>query len=324
MKPAGKFLVVLASFCLIFGLSGTWAGEEILAPQDNHVSYEPAQLVGRMEDDRLVECSGMDVSLTAGNFLWAINDGGHGPFIYALGFDGRSLGRVALLGAQNRDWEGLDTFFWQERPMILIADFGDNKQVHDAHTLYIVEEPRLKGQRFKESAAIEVAWRIVFSYPDSKHDAEGVAVDALEGKVFVLTKRDNPPLLFEVPLKPLSAELPVVARKIAAVTRIPTPSREDLRHKYGLFRSQPTALDFSSDRRHAVVLTYKHAYIFRRSRFESWESVFSQNPMLVPLPLPQDRRDLRQREAICFSPSGNSLFITSEGKGAGLFVSKAR
>jgi hypothetical protein len=324
MKPAGKFLVVLASFCLIFGLSGTWAGEEILAPRDNRLSYEPAQLVGRMADDRLVECSGMDVSLTAGNFLWAINDGGHGPFIYALGFDGRSLGRVALLGAQNRDWEGLDTFFWQGRPMILIADFGDNKQVHDVHTLYIVEEPRLKGQRFNESAAVEVAWRIVFSYPGSKHDAEGVAVDALEGKVFVLTKRDNPPLLFEVPLKPSSSKIPVVARKVAAVTRIPPPTREDLRQKYGLFRSQPTALDFSSDRRHAVVLTYKHAYIFHRSRFESWESAFSQNPMLVPLPLPQDRRDLRQREAICFSPSGNSLFITSEGKGAGLFVSKAR
>jgi hypothetical protein len=324
MKATGKFLMVLASFCSIFGLSGIWACEEILPRPDHRVSYEPAQLVGRMADNRLVECSGMDVSLTAGNFLWAINDGGHGSFIYALGLDGRSLGRVAVLGAQNRDWEGLDTFFWQGRPMILIADFGDNKQVHDAHTLYIVEEPRLKGQRYSESAAVDVAWRIVFSYPDSKHDAEGVAVDALEGKVFVLTKRDNPPLLFEVPLKPSSSKTPVVARQVAAVTRIPPPTREDLRQKYGLFRSQPTALDFSSDRRHAVVLTYKHAYIFHRSRFESWESAFSQNPMLIPLPLPQDRSDLRQREAICFSPSGKSLFISSEGKGAGLFLLKAR
>ena len=52
----------------------------------------------------------MDISLAADNLIWAINDNGHGPFIYALRIDSRSMGRVLVTGAQNRDWEGLDTF----------------------------------------------------------------------------------------------------------------------------------------------------------------------------------------------------------------------
>jgi hypothetical protein len=259
------------------------------------------------------------LSLATGDLFWAVNDGGNGPFLYALGGDGRNRGRVLVAGAQNRDWEGLDTFFWQGRPTILVADFGDNAQQHLTHTLYVVHEPRIDGERFEGSAVAEVAWRIVFSYPDRKHDAEGVAVDTVSEKVFVLTKRDNPPLLFELPLKPLSGGQPIVAQKIATVSRIPPPSAEDLSEKYGIFRSQPTALDFSTDGLQAVVLTYKHAYLFKRRGRDSWAAALSGHPIPIPLPLPQDSGDLRQREAICFAADGRALFVTSEGKGAGIY-----
>jgi hypothetical protein len=158
------------------------------------------------------------------------------------------MGRVLVVGAQNRDWEGLDTFFWQGRPMILIADFGDNQEQHDTHTLYIVEEPELEGECYSESSAVKLAWRIVFSYPDHKHDAEAVSVDAAGGKVL---------------------NDPIVAKKAAAVRQIPPPSDEDLLQNYGKYRSQPTALDLSPDGRQAVVLTYKHAYIFNRKSHNS-------------------------------------------------------
>ena len=324
MKIHGKYLLFLACFCLFSGLNFIWAIEKISVPRTDQASFGAAQLVGRLEDDRLVECSGMDISLANGNLLWAINDSGNGPYVYALGVDGRSRGRVRVVGAHNRDWEGLDTFLWQGRPMILIADFGDNNEEHDTHTIYIIEEPRLNGEHSGESAAVEVAWRIVFSYPDRKHDAEGVAVNTIDGKVLVLTKRDNPPLLFELPLIPPSTDHPVVAHKIAAVSRIPPPSNEDMLQKYGRYRSRPTALDLSPDGLRAVVLTYKHAYIFNRRHFESWAVAFNRHPTSVPLPLPQDRRDLRQREAICFAFDSRGLFVTSEGKGAGIFLLEHR
>jgi hypothetical protein len=119
MKMYRNHLLLLVCINLFFSMNGSWAEEKKSFPPADKAYFGNAQLTGRLGDDRLVECSGMDISLATDNLIWAINDGGHGPFIYALRIDGRSMGRVLVVGAQNRDWEGLDTFFWQGRPMIL-------------------------------------------------------------------------------------------------------------------------------------------------------------------------------------------------------------
>jgi hypothetical protein len=208
--------------------------------------------------------------------------------------------------------------------MILIADFGDNHRRHATHTLYVIEEPAVTGEHINSSTMAAVAWRIVFRYPDRNHDAEGVAVDTRRREVLILTKRDDPPLLFALPLKPPSNHRPLVARQIAAVGRIPPPSDEDRRQPFGEFRSQPTALDISPDGLSMVILTYKHAYLFKRNHGQSWGKAAGTSPTVIQLPLPQNTHDLRQREAICFSRDGSSLFVTSEGKRPGLFRLKAR
>jgi hypothetical protein len=308
-------------FILLFSLNLCFAGQLQLNTPNRQSPFRTAELTGRIEDSRLVECSGMDTSLITNNLIWAINDSGDGPFIYALGYDGRKLGRLQVVGAQNRDWEGLDTFIWQNRPMILIADFGDNKEKHTSHTLYIVEEPQDNDQVFADDLSVEIAWQIIFSYPDGEHDAEGVAVDGQNSKVLVLTKRDDPPLLFALPLIPQEAH--VVARRLTAIAQIPPPSAEDMQQKYGKYRSQPTALDISLDGNQAVVLTYKHAYLFTRQNNVSWQKAFSGQPFTIPLPLPEDQVDLRQREAICFTHDGKSLLVTSEGKSAGIYILKS-
>jgi len=318
MKNSKKDRWLLLLFLFIL-LNCARVGESLLEPQIHGPSSQDIQQVGRIEDRRLVECSGMEPSLTTGDLFWAINDGGQGPFLFALGGDGRSRGRVRVVGAENRDWEGMDMFRSADRPMILIADFGDNDRKYDTHTLYIVEEPRLDQERFGENAVTQVARRIVFSYPDGNHDAESVAVDTIGNSILILTKRDNPPLLFQVPLFPATEDRPVMAQKIGTVSRIPPPSAGDLMQKYGLFRSQPTALDLSPDNRYAVVLTYKHAYLFKRRHHESWAASLGGNPVTIPLPLPQDRSDLRQREAICFAADSRAVYVTSEGRGAGIF-----
>jgi hypothetical protein len=277
------------------------------------------QKIGRIQADKLIECSGLDASVRDEDLLWAINDGGDGPFIYALGTDGRDRGRLRIAGAVNRDWEGLATFSWNHRDMILVADFGDNKRQHTKHTLYVVEEPKLENERFSDNRVVPLKWIVVFSYPDGKHDAEGIAVDTVAEKVFVLTKRDDPPILFALPLKPLSGDTPVIAQKIAQVENIPPPTEVDRRYPYGHVRSQPTGLDLSGDGFSMLILTYKHAYLFRRHPKNSWEDTLNRAPVLLSLPLPQINRDLKQREAICFSNDEASLFVTSEGRRAGLY-----
>ena len=56
--------------------------------------YQSAQLVGRLEDDQLAECSGMDISTVTDQLFWAINDGHRSPFLFAVGARGARLGRI--------------------------------------------------------------------------------------------------------------------------------------------------------------------------------------------------------------------------------------
>ena len=278
---------------------------------------------GNIASDLLLECSGIDVSMTRDDLLWAINDSGDGPYLYALGIDGRDRGRVKITGAINRDWEDLATFRWQGRSMILVADTGDNRERYGTYRIYIVEEPRLYGERFDPSSLANVVWALVFSYPDQSHDAEAVTVDPIGGQILVLTKRDNPRLLFSLPLKPTNTANSLVARRIAAMDQIPPPSADDLLYPYGKFRSQPTAMDLSQDGLKMMVLTYKHAYLFNRSAGDAWEAISSTPATEIPLPLPQVTRGFSQREAACFSWNADRLTITSEGQHAGIYQFKA-
>jgi hypothetical protein len=311
----------IVGFALCFGLC--LANLTLLAspngpsePSGQSMSHGTVQTIGHIESERLVECSGMDSSITDPDLLWAVNDGGNGPFLFALGRDGRDRGRMKVAGIANRDWEGLATFIWHGKPMLLVADFGDNRQRHPIYTLAALEEPRLSASGPDRPILAPVAWRIDFRYPDGSHDAEGVAVDPDAGEVLVLTKRDTPPLLFALPLKPDPSVHILTARRVTAIDCIPEPTAEDRRHPYGHVRSQPTGLDISSDGSRIVVLTYKHAYLFTRGPGDCLASVFDRQPVVIELPLPQDSPELGQREAICFSRDDRSLLVTSEGRGA--------
>lgn len=311
-----RWWLVLFVLCLT---GCAWGRTGLREPEAGATTPSGAELVGRIGDPRLVECSGLDASLYGDDLFWAVNDGENGPFLYALGGDGRSRGQVALEGAANRDWEALATFQGPDGPMILVADVGDNRRAYGTYTLYIAAEPRLEAERFDDSAVIPVVRRIDFVYPDGNHDAEAVAVDAVSGNALILTKRDTPPILYLVSLAPATDGRPVTARSAGSVGRIPPPSAGDLLQPYGLYRSQPTGLDLSTDGRLAVVLTYKHAYLFRRSGNASWGAALAGEPTAIPLPPPEARSDLRQREAVCFSADGRAVYVTSEGAGAGLF-----
>jgi hypothetical protein len=159
--------------------------------------------------------------------------------------------------------------------------------------------------------------RIEFTYTDKSHDAEAVAVDPKEETVLILTKRDRPPLLFSLPLAPPDGTRPVVAVRLGTIDTIPPPTAEDLLHRYGVYRSQPTAMDMDPGSTRAVVLTYKHAYIFSRAGGRTWAESFGARPRIVRLSLLDPH--LSQREAACFSRDGGSLMVTSEGAGAPIY-----
>jgi len=287
------------------------------APQDSAPAptrFGPAVRVGDLENAALNETSGLAASRRQPDLLWAINDSGAPPRLFALGPDGRDRGTVDLAGATNVDWEDLAAFELDGTPYLLVADVGDNLAQRDSVVLYVAEEPVLDGDRVGPGTAAAVAWTIELTYEDGPLDCEAVGVDVDRERVLLISKRMQPARLYEVPLRP-SGTGRAIATRVADVPYVPAPTAADLAEdpQFGALRWQVTALDVASGARELIAVTYKDAYRFPRREDESWAEAVSRMPEVVALPR------MVQTEAGAYSPDGAALFVTSEQRPSPLF-----
>lgn len=261
---------------------------------------------GLVANPALVESSGMAHSRREADLLWMVNDNGHPPVLYAVGADGSDQGVVAVTGAENGDWEDLAGFEHKGQAYILIADVGDNQALRTTCRIYVVAEParRVTGGFPRQT---DIAWQFDFSYEDGPRDCEGTAVDTPKGQILLITKRTSPPQIYALPLRP-SAGAVVKAKRIGVVPRIPPPTAQDriANPRFAAFQSQPTALDIRRDNRLAVILTYKHAYLFPRHARDTWPAALARTPLTVALP------KLKQKETACLTPDGRVLYVSTE------------
>ena len=249
-----------------------------------------AVVAGNLENAEISEASGLASSRLYPGLLWAINDGGDGPLLYALGVDGADLGTFRVEGAENFDWEALASFRWQGTAYLLIADVGDNWEQRQNAMLYVVKEPAITAGGIDSERVAKIAWRIRFTYEDGPLDCEAVAVDAVKQRALLLSKRRLPPVLYELSLRPIDENIMAVAHRISTVP-----------HFIG-----PTAMDLTPDGLAAVVLTYNNGYLFRRRKNEDWPSAFKRKPQRLRF------ERLFQQEAVSFGFYGKSVFVTSE------------
>ena len=266
--------------------------------------------VGILEDPALVEASGLAPSRRDPDLLWIINDGGAKPRIHATDRHGASRGVVSVAGARNVDWEDLASFRWRGAPYLLIADIGDNDARRDMLSLYIIEEPDLRSA---SAVNVEPKWRIDFMYPNGARDAEAIAVDAVNERVFVLTKRDIPAVLYELPLVPRGDDI-LTATRVGAIGSLPAPRAQDVEHAPASkdWYWQPTAMEIAADNLSVLVLTYRAIYVYRRNVDESWFAALSRRPLVIGL------GDYREAEAAAFGADGTSVFVTVEQQHAPL------
>jgi hypothetical protein len=127
--------------------------------------------VARIGDDRITENSGIAY---AGGWWWTHNDSGDGPYLYrsrSAWFE--TSERITVPGAKAVDWEELTVLDGD----VLVCDIGDNGRKRDDLMIYRV--------RPTESGVETVATYPV-TYPDGKHDAEGVWV--WDGRVHIAIK----------------------------------------------------------------------------------------------------------------------------------------
>ncbi len=270
------------------------------------VSYREVDSVrwlGNIDDLSLGEASGLDVSTRDPDVLWAINDSGNEPRLFALSPRGDNLGSWPVALPALGDWEDLSSFSVEGTSYLLIADVGDNFRWRRVLRLYILREPLLR--ELTDDTVLTAERTIQFSYPDGPRDSEGVAVDSSTREILLLSKRVIPAEVYRLPLD-APGDRVVTAERIALLTGIPQPTERDLYESsaFGDKRSWPTALDIHGTR--AVIVTLKDAYLFERLPGQSWGDAFSGVPQRIALPR------VGQQEAAAFSSDGRQIYTTIE------------
>lgn len=253
-------------------------------------------------DPELEEISGIDTAHRQDLAWWVINDSGNPNKLYGLNERGDMV--VAIdMPFKNKDWEDLSSFIWQKQAWILIADVGDNRAKRKDVELYLFQEP--KGSTSPQKQEI---YRFKVHYRDGAQDVEAVAVDPANGWVYLLSKRKDIPELYRFPLDLSLAGNKLELEAQAKLIDIPQPTSEDLQQPYGAYRSQVTAMDFSTRHKTLAILTYKNAYLYRWS-----EPLLGQKLKLSQELICPDQKTLPQRESLCWNRDETGLIVVSEG-----------
>ncbi|MBX3737671.1 MAG: hypothetical protein KF715_13320 [Candidatus Didemnitutus sp.] len=262
-------------------------------------SFAPPVVAGALAEPRNRETSGLAASRRTPGLLWTHNDSGGEPVLYAVASDTGDLrGQVRVKGVASFERDG--------KAWLVAGDIGDNSGRRPFILLHFIEEPAASALAPGRETEVAPAYTLRVVYEDLARDCESLAVDAREGAIYLLSKREDVPRLYRLPLAP-SRET-VVARRVGSVPHLPQPDffQRLLKTPTGRYRGEPCAMDFAPDGSAAVVLTYGDTLLFPRSADESWAAALAKTPVVLP------PHDLPQAEAACFSADGRAIFVASE------------
>lgn len=265
--------------------------------------------VGRIQDLGIDEVSGIVAGRSYPGVLWAHNDSGGEPEIYALSPSGQTLGVLPVPGAENVDWEAIGTGPGPRPgvPYLYIGDIGANFRDRDTVTVYRFPEPA-------PGVAVTEVDTIRLDYPGGVVDAEALFVDPRSGDLFILTKERG----FSRVLRAAANELrpgPVIP--MDEVARFAVGPDYDLDPGSGLPPSPlpgslVTAADIAPDGSTVLVRTYHHVLAFERTGKRPVASAFTEPPCAAP------QADEPQGETVAFSADGAAYLTVSEGVAAPL------
>ena len=263
-----------------------------------NISWSRVSWNGNIENRKLAESSGLASSNRYDDLLWSMNDSGNTPELFAMTTKGQDIGSWRVNIEDSVDWEAMSSFSLNGQAYLLVADVGDNFRWRPNLSFFVVKEP---DPALLDDRELDVEWKVEFSYPEGVfRDCEAVAVDIHNRRVLLVTKRVNPPELYELPL---IAENPVIAKKLTELAHLPRATTADLEEEpeVGKYRRMTTGMDIMGSR--LALTTYQDVYLYDTDDF-------TKAPLLVPMPL------VGQRESIAFDRNANTTaYVTRERKG---------
>ena len=262
---------------------------------------------GRVESDDIRESSGLAASRCQ-DVLWTQNDSGNDALIFAMDTEGRSLGTWQVQGAQNVDWESISSSRDQSGKCFLtVADIGDNDGERTELDLYRIPEPTASGDTADSDAGsplqTEPAQTMRFRYPSGAANAETLLVHPRTGDLYVVTKEESGPAgVFRIP-PAFGSGSTVVGEQVADVA---VPSDPEGRLTDG---------SFSPDGTRVMLCDEQGGYEFvQPDGTTDPDAVWQQEPAVV------DLGDREQGEGVSYGRDGQSVYASSEGKNAPLYL----
>ncbi|MGQ0802654.1 MAG: hypothetical protein ACT4PI_02140 [Actinomycetota bacterium] len=245
---------------------------------------------GQVQSNDLTEISGIEASAISPGVLWAHNDSGDSPRVFAMTASGQHLGWFGLTGASNVDWEALSLGPGPVagQSYLYVGDIGDNNHVRPSIVVYRVAEPAVDVNNPPGDGQTLVGVEtFVLTYPDGPHDAEALLVDPVSGDLVIVTKELSGP---------------------AGEYVLPAPIANGMLTKAAdLGVSLVTAGDAAPDGGTVVLRTYGSVLLFTRPPGSSVASGFQSAPCTGA------SASEPQGEAITFSPDGQAYATISEG-----------
>lgn len=251
-------------------------------------AFATAQRVAELDNKKLTEISGIAASRRNPGMFWVHNDSGNDPEIFLID----SLLTIHLtcrIGeVENRDWEDIavgpgpaDSTWY-----VYVGEIGDNRARYPFKHIYRFEEPVLAAGGKK--LTIQTFDTITFRLEDKTKDTETLLIDPITKSLFVISKREEPVWLYELPF-PHSTRDTLTARK---VTSIPF--------------TQIVGGDVRSDGRQILLKNYEHVYYWRADSAMSVGELLKTTAFEVPYEIEP------QGEALTWAHDNAGFYTLSE------------
>ncbi len=160
-----------------------------------HLTYAGIpNVAGQVENDEIIEASGVVASPTQAQVLWTHNDSGDTPRIFAMGLEGQDLAVVHIDDAPLADLEDIAAAPCPDGsgPCLWLADTGNNAMEREDMAIYVVEEPQLDSEvTERQTLTVQAKWRYAVEYPDDPINSEAFMVAPDLSAMWLIEKVDE-------------------------------------------------------------------------------------------------------------------------------------
>ena len=255
--------------------------------------HEAPRSVGRLESAALDEASGLVASRSNTDVLWANNDSGDTPRLFALATTGRHLGTYSLATATARDWEDIAIARVDGRDMLYAADIGDNDRLHATVTVYRAPEPTVAADQTPVDLTLTEVESFELQYPDGPHNAETLIIDPISLDLYIVTKVASGAAQVFRGAAPLSTSVTTTLEQVAT---LPAPISVLI-----------TGGDVTVDGSAVYLRTYGAVRSWPRLPATPLWNAF------LALPCEQPSPAETQGESLALAPDGTGFYTVSEG-----------